>query len=54
MLTLMVQDREVIVTMSHVSIEAEKIDQAVADPETQALAKAIKEKYKGRKIIVGE
>ncbi len=45
---------QVIVTMSHVSIEAEKIDLAVGEEQTQELARAIKEKYRGRKIIVGE
>ncbi len=48
------EDREVIVTMSHVSIEAHHIDAAVQHEDTQRMCKEIKEKYKGRKIIVGE
>lgn len=53
MLTLNVQDREVIITMSHVSIETNRVDKVVNDPVTQEMAKAIKEKFRGRKIVLG-
>jgi hypothetical protein len=53
-LTLLVVDREVIVTMSHVSIECAAIDAAVAHPETLALVKKYEEQYQGIKVIVGE
>lgn len=53
LLTVMVQDREVIVTMSHVSIEPDAIDKLLIDPETLRKASEIREKYKGRRIIVG-
>lgn len=53
MLTLAVDDREVIVTMSHVSIETERFDVILNNPETAIKAQLIKDKYKGRKIILG-
>lgn len=53
MLTLLVQEREVIVTMSHVSIETDRFDAVLKDPETHALAEKIKTQYNGRKIILG-
>lgn len=52
MLTLTVQDREIIVSVSHVSIETERVQAHVEHPDTQRRAKEIKDKYKGRKIIV--
>jgi trehalose 6-phosphate synthase/phosphatase len=53
LLALMVGNRDVIVSMSHVSVEPARIIAAVNDPETQALAAAIRNKYLGRKIVVG-
>eukprot|EP01038_Epipyxis_sp_PR26KG_P011996 gene11996-16059_t len=53
MLTLRVQDREVIVTMSHVSIEPERLSIALQNPEMNRIAAELKEKYKNKKIIVG-
>lgn len=53
MLSLQVNDREVIVTMSHVSVEPDRIDEVVANPEVQAAAMEIRKKYAGKKIIVG-
>jgi len=53
MLSLKVKDREVIVTMSHVSVEPETIDAAVSDPITQQLVENYRRKYAGKKIVVG-
>lgn len=53
MLTLGVQDREVIVTMSHVSIETERVEAALQHPESARMAVEIQEKYKDMKIILG-
>eukprot|EP01040_Poterioochromonas_malhamensis_P001718 gene1718-1823_t len=53
MLTVSVKDREVIVTMSHVSVETDRLDIALASAETKALAEEYAKKYAGRKIIVG-
>lgn len=53
MLTLKVKDREVIVTMSHVSIEPDLVASAVSNPAVQKKAEELKKTYKGRKIIVG-
>ena len=44
---------QVIVSMSHVSIEPEQIDRWVNDPEVQAAAAALRAKHAGQKIIVG-
>jgi trehalose 6-phosphate synthase/phosphatase len=52
LLVVVVGEREVIVSMSHVSIEPLPLEKAVADPETQKMAAAIREKYKDKKIIV--
>ena len=53
MLSLKVSnDREVIVTMSHVSVEPDVIDEAVNNPEVKAAAMEIRKKYAGKKIIV--
>ncbi|KAJ1440890.1 hypothetical protein B484DRAFT_391004 [Ochromonadaceae sp. CCMP2298] len=53
LLTLNVQDREVIVTVSHVSIETVRIAQAAAHPETQRIARELREKHAGKRIIAG-
>jgi trehalose-6-phosphate synthase len=53
LLTLNVQDREVIVTVSHVSIETLRIAQAAAHPETQRIARELREKHAGKRIIAG-
>jgi len=53
LLAVFVQDRHVIVTMSHVSVEPDKLDKLLALKEVQDRAAELREKYKGRKIIVG-
>jgi trehalose 6-phosphate synthase/phosphatase len=53
LIALEVQDREVIVTMSHVSVEPATLDQALDNTEVAVMAQKIKEKYKGKKIILG-
>ena len=53
MLSLKLNDREVIVTMSHVSIEPDLIDECIANPEVQKKAAEIRKKYEDKKIIVG-
>ena len=52
LLVIEVGNREVILSMSHVSIEPNLIDRACKDPETLQMAAAIKEKHRGKKIIV--
>jgi trehalose 6-phosphate synthase/phosphatase len=44
--------RELIVTMSHVSVEPDLLDKALADEETKKMADAIRQKHAGKKIIV--
>ena len=41
---------QTIITMSHVSVEPQRILREMADPETQAIAKRLREKYKGKKV----
>lgn len=53
MITLSVADREVLVTVSHVSIETEKIGPAAIDPETLRIARDLRLKYAGKRIVVG-
>lgn len=55
MLTLSVpdQDREVVITMSHVSIETQHIDSVLRDPHTQSLVEKFRARYQGRKVILG-
>lgn len=53
MLTLSVQDREVVIAMSHVSIEAERIDEVLRDPTTMKLVDEYKAKYGNKKIVLG-
>lgn len=53
MITLQVADREVIVTVSHVSIETDRIGPAAMHPETLRIARELKQKYAGKRIIVG-
>lgn len=53
MLTLAVQEREVIVTMSHVSIETERFDAILQDPETQTLVEKFRQQYAGRRVVLG-
>ena len=52
LLALQVEEREVIVTMNHVSIEPLLLQRALENPKTLEIAKELKEKYKGKKIIV--
>jgi trehalose-6-phosphate synthase len=52
LLALQVDEREVIVTMNHVSIEPLLLQRALEDPRTLELAKNLREKYRGKKIIV--
>lgn len=53
LITLHVADREVIVTVSHVSIETDRIGPAALHPETLRLASELREKYAGKRIVVG-
>jgi trehalose 6-phosphate synthase/phosphatase len=53
MLTVSVKDREVIITMSHVSIETEVFDHYLTDPETIRYYEYYAKKYAGKKIILG-
>lgn len=53
MITLQVADREVIVTVSHVSIETDRIGPAALHPETLRIARELKQKHAGKRIIVG-
>jgi len=53
LLALNVDEREVIVTMSHVSIEAGMVDRALAMPEVLETVEHFKALYAGRRIIVG-
>lgn len=53
MITLKVRDRELMVSVSHVSIEADAIAAAMAHPKTIARAQELREKYAGRKVVVG-
>ena len=53
MLTLAVADREVIVTVSHVSIETDRVGPAAVHPETLRIARELKQKYAGKRIVVG-
>jgi trehalose-6-phosphate synthase/trehalose-6-phosphatase len=53
LLTLLVQEREVVVTMSHVSIETDRFDAIMQDPETQKLANKFRQEYAGRRVILG-
>jgi trehalose 6-phosphate synthase/phosphatase len=52
-LVLDVQDREVIVTVSHVSVEVHDIDRVLANPDTWSNANEIKNMCANRKIIIG-
>jgi trehalose 6-phosphate synthase/phosphatase len=53
MLTVSVKDREVIITMSHVSIETEFINEHLNHPETLRRVEELQQKYAGKKIILG-
>lgn len=53
LLALKVQDRQVIVTMSHVSVEPERLDRILSMVEVKSVAMQIRQKYQGKKIIVG-
>lgn len=53
MISLILKNREAIVTMSHVSIEPSVIARIVSDPEVQKQAAALRAKHAGKKIIVG-
>jgi trehalose-6-phosphate synthase len=46
-----VGNREVIVSMSHVSIEPDQLQRALDDPEVTRMAEAIRAKHAGKKII---
>ena len=41
---------QAIVTMSHVSIEPDRMAAAMADPRAQQIADKLKEKHKGKKV----
>lgn len=49
---MQVADREVIVTVSHVSIETDRIGPAAMHPETLRIARELKTKYAGECIRV--
>jgi trehalose-6-phosphate synthase len=53
MITLSVADREVMVTVSHVSIETDRIGPAALHPETLRIAQELRQKYAGKRIVVG-
>ncbi len=53
MLILGVQDREVIITMSHVSIETDRMDLSLQNPDTKRLCAEYSSKYAGMRVIVG-
>ena len=53
MITLSVADREVLVTVSHVSIETEKIGPSAIHPETLRIARDLRLKYANKRIVVG-
>lgn len=53
MLSLICKDREVVISMSHVSIEPPLIEAALKNPKTIELADAYRAKYKGKKVVVG-
>ncbi len=53
MITLSVADREVLVTVSHCSIETERIGPAAIHPETLKTARELRQKYHNKRIIVG-
>jgi trehalose 6-phosphate synthase/phosphatase len=53
LLALVVGDREVIVSMSHVSVEPNRIIAAANDNVTKKMADEIRQKHLGKKIIVG-
>jgi trehalose 6-phosphate synthase/phosphatase len=50
-LVIDVGNREVIVSMSHVSIESDMVQRALDDPDVQRMTDAIKAKHAGKKII---
>ena len=52
LVVVVIGERELIVSMSHVSIEPVPLNKAVNDPDTQKMAAAIREKYQGKRIIV--
>lgn len=53
LLAIVVGSRDVIVSISHVSIEPGRIIAAASDPETIRQAEEIRAKYVGKKIVVG-
>jgi len=53
MITLSVADREVLVTVSHCSIETERIGPAAIHPETLKIARELRQRYHNKRIIVG-
>mmetsp|Transcript_30642 Transcript_30642/g.51813 ORF Transcript_30642/g.51813 Transcript_30642/m.51813 type:complete len:1299 (+) Transcript_30642:113-4009(+) len=53
LLTLFVGDREVIVSVSHVSIETDRIASAATHPETLRIAQELREKHAGKRIVAG-
>ena len=52
LLALLVDNRHVIVSMSHVSVEPQRIIDAVNDPAVQSMATALRDKHAGKKIVV--
>ncbi len=53
MIALDIQGREVIVTMSHVSIEPGQLDKALDSSDVLEMTREIRERHKGRKIVAG-
>lgn len=53
LLSLLVGDREVIVTMNHLAIEPVLLKQTLLIPQTRIIAEHYAAKYAGKKIVVG-
>eukprot|EP01039_Chlorochromonas_danica_P010042 gene10042-11113_t len=53
MITISVQDRDVLVTMSHVSIETARVDAALNSPEVALRAEKLRERFRGKKVVLG-
>lgn len=53
LLSLIVDDREIIVTMNHLAIEPLLLQQALLNPTTRVIAEAYATKYANKKLVVG-